>query len=287
MVSCSSDSSQDILSKGEMEDILYDIHLSQNMDISGDSKSQELKQISNREAIYKKYDITSAEWDSSYLYYCRHTDELHEIYENLTERIRNEVVDLGGEVALDESLSGDTANIWTSERNFILMQQAPYNLKTFSIASDSTFKAGDMVTLQFDNKYIFQDGNREIVVVLAADLANDSVATVVRHVSGDMKSSIIFRDNEHIGLKGVRGYFFMGQNINEPVSTTLRLASVENVRMILAHEKEGMENPNDNNKPVNAKDSLSDSIRHASGTKPIGGADPQHAFSSAPPAAHP
>ena len=139
MTSCSSDSS-DVLSMGEMEDILYDIYLSQNIEDDRYSDQKKSNEITNREAIYRKYDITQAEWDSSYNYYCRHADKLHTIYKNLSERIRNEVIELGGDVSLDEAtLSGDTINIWNSERNFILMQQMPYNLNQFAISGDSTF----------------------------------------------------------------------------------------------------------------------------------------------------
>ena len=95
MTSCSSDSS-DVLSMGEMEDILYDIYLSQNIEDEENRDRKMYNEITNREAIYRKYDITQAEWDSSYNYYCRHADKLHTIYKNLSERIRAEVIELGG-----------------------------------------------------------------------------------------------------------------------------------------------------------------------------------------------
>ena len=63
MTSCSSDSS-DVLSMGEMEDILYDIYLSQNIEDDRYSDQKKSNEITNREAIYRKYDITQAEWDS-------------------------------------------------------------------------------------------------------------------------------------------------------------------------------------------------------------------------------
>ena len=240
---------------GEMEDILYDIYLSQNIEDEENRDRKMYNEITNREAIYRKYDITQAEWDSSYNYYCRHADKLHTIYKNLSERIRAEVIELGGDVSLDEAtLSGDTINIWNSERNFILMQQTPYNLNQFTISGDSTFKAGDVLTLQFDSKFIFQEGSRNLVAVLAVTLSNDSVVTNTCHASSDGRFTVSYSDYKRLGIKMVRGYFVLLRNNNEQISTAFHLTSVENVRMILAHSREVAEETNP--KPVEGKDSL-------------------------------
>lgn len=261
MTSCSSDSS-DVLSMGEMEDILYDIYLSQNI-VDGENRDRKMyDEITNREAIYRKYDITQAEWDSSYNYYCRHADKLHSIYENLSERIRTEVIELGGDVSLDEAtLSGDTINIWNSERNFILMQQMPYNLNQFTISGDSTFKAGDVLTLQFDSKFIFQEGSRNLVAVLTVTLSNDSVVTNTCHASSDGRFTVSFNDYKRMGIKTVKGYFVLLRNNNELTSTAFHLASVENVRMILAHSKEIPLQPADSKSAVGDDSLKTDSVR--------------------------
>ena len=261
MTSCSSDSS-DVLSMGEMEDILYDIYLSQNI-VDGENRDRKMyDEITNREAIYRKYDITQAEWDSSYNYYCRHADKLHSIYENLSERIRTEVIELGGDVSLDEAtLSGDTINIWNSERNFILMQQMPYNLNQFTISGDSTFKAGDVLTLQFDSKFIFQEGSRNLVAVLTVTLSNDSVVTNTCHASSDGRFTVSFNDYRRMGIKAVKGYFVLLRNNNEQISTAFHLASVENVRMILAHSKEMPVQPADSKSAVGNDSLKTDSVR--------------------------
>lgn len=256
MASCSSDSS-DVLSMGEMEDILYDIHLSQGLLDEENGSRRIYSEITNREAIFRKYDITQAEWDSSYNYYCRHADKLHTIYKRLSERIRAEVIDLGGDVSLDEAtLSGDTINIWNSERNFILMQETPYNLNRFAITADSTFKAGDVLTLQFDSKFIFQEGSRNLVAVLAITLSNDSVVSQNTHVSSDGKYTLSFSDYKRLGIKSVKGYFVLLRNNNEQTSSAFHLVSVENVRLILAHSKEIVPEQPANPKPADEKDTL-------------------------------
>ena len=269
MTSCSSDSS-DVLSMGEMEDILYDIYLSQNIEDGVSYDRKKYSEITNREAIYRKYDITQAEWDSSYNYYCRHADKLHTIYKKLSERIRTDVLELGGDVSLDETtLSGDTINIWNSERNFILMQETPYNLNEFAVKADSMFKPGDVLTLQFDNQFIFQEGSRNLVAVLVVTLATDSVVTNTCHVNSDGKYTLSFNDYNRLGIKSVQGYFVLLRNNNEQVSTTFHLASLENIRLILAHSREVLEQapvP----KTVEVKDSLeTDSVRRVIREEPL------------------
>ena len=269
MTSCSSDSS-DILSMGEMEDILYDIYLSQNIEDGVSYDRKKYSEITNREAIYRKYDITQAEWDSSYNYYCRHADKLHTIYKNLSERIRTDVLELGGDVSLDETtLSGDTINIWNSERNFILMQETPYNLNEFAVKADSMFKPGDVLTLQFDNQFIFQEGSRNLVAVLVVTLATDSVVTNTCHVNSDGKYTLSFNDYNRLGIKSVQGYFVLLRNNNEQVSTTFHLASLENIRLILAHSREVLEQA-PAPKTVEVKDSLeTDSVHRVIREEPL------------------
>lgn len=269
MTSCSSDSS-DVLSMGEMEDILYDIYLSQNIEDGVSYDRKKYSEITNREAIYRKYDITQAEWDSSYNYYCRHADKLHTIYKNLSERIRTDVLELGGDVSLDETtLSGDTINIWNSERNFILMQETPYNLNEFAVKADSMFKPGDVLTLQFDNQFIFQEGSRNLVAVLVVTLATDSVVTNTCHVNSDGKYTLSFNDYNRLGIKSVQGYFVLLRNNNEQVSTTFHLASLENIRLILAHSREVLEQA-PAPKTVEVKDSLeTDSVHRVIREEPL------------------
>lgn len=92
-----------VLSKGKMADILYDYHLAlamAHMDDNGD-KGQSL---AYREAVLRKHDVTSAEFDSSMVYYMRHTELLEDVYKDLTDRYNNEITAMGGSAKEEESL---------------------------------------------------------------------------------------------------------------------------------------------------------------------------------------
>lgn len=261
LCSCSSDS-QEILSHGKMEDIIYDLHLAQGMADKGDYDKRAMKEAEYRAAVLKKYEITQAEWDSSFTYYCRHADELHEIYNNVAERMRDEIVSFGGEVALNgEGFSADTANIWNMERNFILVPNEPYNVKSYVIPADSTIKKGDRLTMQFSTQFVYQDGMRDVVAVMAVTFQNDSVASETRHATQQGTTSFSIQDDQHLGIKKVSGYFIVGSNLNDVPSSTVRLASISNVRIVIAHEeKKAEEKENDKEANDSLKNARRDSI---------------------------
>lgn len=261
LCSCSSDS-QEILSHGKMEDIIYDLHLAQGMADKGDYDKRAMKEAEYRAAVLKKYEITQAEWDSSFTYYCRHADELHEIYNNVAERMQDEIVSLGGEVALNgEGFSADTANIWNMERNFILVPNEPYNVKSYVIPADSTIKKGDRLTMQFSTQFVYQDGMRDVVAVMAVTFQNDSVASETRHATQQGTTSFSIQDDQHLGIKKVSGYFIVGSNLNDVPSSTVRLASISNVRIVIAHEeKKAEEKESDKEANDSLKNARRDSI---------------------------
>lgn len=233
-VSCDNESSS-VLSSGEMEDIIYDIHVSQCLRLEDEADKLNFNEVMYRKSILNKYGVSEEEWDSSFTYYCRHTEKLHNIYLNVSERLRRDILAAGGEIDTD-GYSDDTTNVWNLERSFVLLPNAPYNLKSYDIKVDSTFKVGDRVTLSFDTKFIYQDGMRDIVASLVVVLQNDSVVSQIRHVTSDNPMVITVDDTDEIGIKGIKGYFMMFRGMNDQISTTLRMGCVSNVRLSHVHK---------------------------------------------------
>ena len=232
------------LQPDQMEDILYDYHIADGMSLQqSDSRSL----ITYKAAILKKHEVTAAEFDSSMVYYVRHTEQLHDIYERLAERISNEAVALGATAGDIEkygviSSSSDTANVWNESRAMVLSQYVPFNLSTYSIKADTAYHAGDRMVLNFDTQFIFQDGSRDGIAVLAVTFANDSVATQTVHMSSSNHYSTQVSDDRHIGIKEVKGFFLLNKSLNnaQETSTTLRMMIVSNIHLIRIHERKSM-----------------------------------------------
>lgn len=255
MMSCNQDSH--VIPAGKMEDILYDYHLADAMAQQAEG-GYEKNAYEYRAAVLKKYGVSQDDFDSSMVYYMRRTDELHTIYQHIADRMQNEASRLGASSVGGVTATGDSADVWNGERSLILMPNEPYNLYSFSLSTDSTFHKGDRLMLNFQSDFIFQDGMRDGIVVLAVELGNDSVASTVAHISSSMPSSLQISDNDSLGIKKIRGLFMLSKSSDANASTTtLQLMSIHNIRLIRVHPSKAAGGraplaPVDGRIPVNA-----------------------------------
>lgn len=179
-----------------------------HMDDSGD-KGQSL---AYREAVLRKHDVTSAEFDSSMVYYMRHTELLEDVYKDLTDRYNNEITAMGGSAKeggefANLSATGDTANVWNLATSMVFMPVKPFNSTSFDIKVDSTFHKGDRLMLDFDAQFIYQDGMRNGVAMLAVQFGNDSIAQRTIMIQSTQHYSVELSDADSLGIKSVKGYF--------------------------------------------------------------------------------
>ena len=112
-VSCDHD--KHIISSGEMEDILYDYHLADAMAQQADGGYAK-NAVAYRVAVLKKYDVSQSDFDSSMVYYMRHTDQLHTMYQHISDRMQEEADKLGAGSTGGVTAQGDSADVWNGER---------------------------------------------------------------------------------------------------------------------------------------------------------------------------
>lgn len=276
--SCKPSLPSGVLSKGKMTDILYDYHLAlamAHMDDNGD-KGQSL---AYREAVLRKHDVTSAEFDSSMVYYMRHTELLEDVYKDLTDRYNNEITAMGGSAKeggefANLSATGDTANVWNLAASMVFMPVKPFNSTSFDIKVDSTFHKGDRLMLDFDAQFIYQDGMRNGVAMLAVQFGNDSIAQRTIMIQNTQHYSVELSDDDSLGIKNVKGYFMLmnGDNGTDVSSqTTLKLMFLEHIKLIRMHPQKPVAAPAGSSSSVSSdslrKDSASSSSS-SSGEKP-------------------
>ena len=276
--SCKPSLPSGVLSKGKMTDILYDYHLAlamAHMDDNGD-KGQSL---AYREAVLRKHDVTSAEFDSSMVYYMRHTELLEDVYKDLTDRYNNEITAMGGSAKeggefANLSATGDTANVWNLATSMVFMPVKPFNSTSFDIKVDSTFHKGDRLMLDFDAQFIYQDGMRNGVAMLAVQFGNDSIAQRTIMIQSTQHYSVEFSDDDLLGIKSVKGYFMLmnGDNGTGVSSqTTLKLMFLEHIKLIRMHPLKPVAAPSGSASSASSdslrKDSAS-SASSSSGEKP-------------------
>lgn len=276
--SCKPSLPSGVLSKGKMTDILYDYHLAlamAHMDDSGD-KGQSL---AYREAVLRKHDVTSAEFDSSMVYYMRHTELLEDVYKDLTDRYNNEITAMGGSAKeggefANLSATGDTANVWNLATSMVFMPVKPFNSTSFDIKVDSTFHKGDRLMLDFDAQFIYQDGMRNGVAMLAVQFGNDSIAQRTIMIQSTQHYSVELSDADSLGIKSVKGYFMLMNDDNGTgvsSQTTLKLMFLEHIKLIRMHPQKPVAAPAGSS-PSASSDSLrkdsASSASSSSGEKP-------------------
>lgn len=239
--SCKPSIPSQYLSEGKMEDILYDIHLAEAM-ASNATGADTAIMLSYRVAVLKKHEVTSAEFDSSMVYYMRHTKLLHDIYVRIGDRLTAEAQSLGADVnelnrygAIE---MGDTANVWNGAGSLVFSANAPFNYSAFEIPVDSGFHKGDKLMFEFDSQFLFQDGMRDGIAVLAVTFKNDSVCANSLHLSNSQHYSLQIEDRDSLGVKRVRGYFLLNSgdyNSGNSSLTTLKMMFVQNIKLIRLH----------------------------------------------------
>ena len=242
MAGCKPRVPKEYIQPRKLENILYDYHVADGMAYT-ESNYQDLafRRQAYREAALRKHGVTQAELDSSLVYYYRHTERLYDIYKNLAKRLNNDALALGAttnELSQFEGMTGrgDTATVWSSAQSVALMPQAPYNCVTFDAKADTAYHEGDKMILAFDCQFIFQDGTRDGVAMLAVTFKNDSTATQIMHLSSDNHYSLQITDNDRIGVKYVRGFIYLAKgNSFGPPSTTLKLMCISNMKLLRMH----------------------------------------------------
>lgn len=240
MVSCKPSVPSEYIQKGKMENILFDYHLAKVM-FEQEGKNDSLSLLAYQESIFEKYDVTRADFDSSMVYYSRHMQLLHEIYEHLGDRLSKELVAQGGVASGmgqygDEIAGADTASIWKGDRSIALTPFPISNSYSFEAKADTSFHKGDRIILDFDAQFIYQMGLREATAVLSVTFMNDSVRTETVHVSSSSHFHLQIEDSGMLGIKNVRGYFLLSNGGNG-YSSTIRMCLCYNIKLLRMHVK--------------------------------------------------
>lgn len=248
VVSCKPTVPSEYIQPEEMEDILYDYHLSQamayqrtrgNLQIR-ESATPAYKRNEYYHSVLRKHGVTEAEFDSSLVYYYSHADRLHKIYKRISERMENNAISLGATVGDINKYSrfsadGDTANIWQGVTSTVLTPSPPYNRLDFNIEIDSTFRKGDSFLFNFMTDFIYQGGTKDAVIYMAVRYDNDSVSTHVNHVSVSGMSQLRVIENTENGIKDINGFIYLNRGNDE--SNTVKLMFINQIQLIRFHKQ--------------------------------------------------
>lgn len=195
MIACRPGPPKGVLSAGDMQDVLYDMHLAEALAQQKPVDSVAFYTRLYRDAVLSKYDLTEADFDRSLEWYMRHTSEMGKIYKQLAERLGTSESDMAsttGGQATGPSLSGDTLSIWRGASSALLSSQAS-NHFSFEQRADTALHAGDMVEWRFNASWFYSDGDRTAIAYLIVRYEGDSIATTQQFVSSQGSNVITIR----------------------------------------------------------------------------------------------
>lgn len=260
LTQCRSDKGYDLISAGDMEELLYDYYVSSALAFqAGNEKdSVSYRQQAYFAAVLKKHGVTRAQFDSSMVYYYRHAKELSDIYQNVTDRLMaetgSEEVEKGDKRSF--RIGGDTAMIWNANSSAMLMTTAPLNRMDFSIKCDTSFHKGDDLELFFNSNFLMQDGGRDVAVIVACSYDNDSTEQTTRHITSDGFQTIRVKTDKKRKLKSLHGTFYMCDT-DPSAAYSLRVACLRGINMIRMHDRTVVPEPEKSEKADTLKkDSL-------------------------------
>lgn len=212
LAGCGKQIPKDVIQPDRMEGILYDYHLSTALSTQL-SSSENYKKEALRKYVFQKHHITEAEFDSSMVWYTRHTVELSRIYASLGKRFREEKKAMSKLLAAREnrpeiSLPGDTVDVWYGDTLYWLLDTPLGNRVSFTIPVDSNFKAKDAFRWTAD--YIFLSEKKQRVTMgLNILFDNDSVAGCVKEITRSGTQSLYVAPDSAYTIRSINGFIYL------------------------------------------------------------------------------
>ena len=235
------DHPQNVLSRGKMEDVLYDYHIMQGIVNDLPAEEREAKGQDYMNAVFEKHGITEAQFDSSIVYYNRHTKDLHKIYSNLKERYTavNEEIQLvngNNDMMAIFSTGGDTTNLWNSAKLLTLRNKELLNKESFTIHADTSFRRRDQFILTLSPVFIKErreDYDINLHVGLSVLYASGKHIGTTRVINNDGTQQLTLQISNDEDIKSITGFFYY-----KGKKESRNLCLIDNISLIRMHEKE-------------------------------------------------
>ena len=140
-----------IISEKNMRAVLYDMHIAEALVETeyGSYRTSDDRQ-NLYDAVFKKHNITQAEYDSSLVWYGKNIDLYMGVY-NLVIKDVISSADALGEIMPDvlpgDMSSKDSLEIWMYNRSYIFKQKNVFNTLLFDISPQSPYSSGSSFVL--------------------------------------------------------------------------------------------------------------------------------------------
>lgn len=242
---------KDVLSRGKMEDVLYDYHLMQGVIDQLPTSEERLEKAQDYiNSVYAKHGITEEQFDSSIVYYNRHPKDLHKIYTHLKERYTSineevQIVNGNNDMMAIYATGGDTTNLWSSARTLALHSKELLSHESFTIHADTSFRRNDQFILTLTPLFIREDVSTYDIMLsvgLGVCYTDGKTAGVSRVITSNGTQQLTLQTDATKDIKSITGFFqYQGKK------TIRNLCLIDDISLVRMHEKpkETVEEPTD------------------------------------------
>lgn len=147
----------DVLDKESMARLLVDIHKGESfVEVNPRVFSTDSAKRAFRQSIYAKHGVTSAQVDSSFMWYGYNMDKYMDVYERAIEILDQELLaaqEIAGASSqgmsdVNLTFEGDSVDVWSSVRYRRMTENMPSEFVAFHMNSDRYWEKGDVYLLK-------------------------------------------------------------------------------------------------------------------------------------------
>ena len=208
MTSCGKSESNKVIPPKKMENVLYDYHLTLGLSSKLPSSQDHTKQA-YKNYLFKKHNITEAQFDSSMVWYTRNAYELSKIYQNLDKRLSREKTKLHNMLQERQiniaTQPGDTVDIWQYYPVYWLTDADRNNKLAFTMKADENFWVKDAFHWNADVTFLSPG---KVTMGLNIRFDNDSVIGKTITLKSGNNSLYIQADTIN-AIQDINGFIFV------------------------------------------------------------------------------
>ena len=237
MVACKVERPGYVLSDGVMEKVLYDYHIAKAMGENLDYNEQ-YKRTLYLNAVFKKHNITQAQFDTTMAWYARHPEVVNEVYDIVRERLMASRENYNHLVSLRDgkptrSKAGDSIDVWIWDRIHMLSGMPLDNKLMFTLPSDDNYQASDTIKWTVGFRFLSEqlvDTTKRPIMAMQVAYAKDTIVSALCRIDSSQVAQLVLQADTLGDIKELRGFIYYPTN--QPKQTLL----IDSVSLMRYHQ---------------------------------------------------
>lgn len=230
-----------VYSESDMEDILYDYYKAKAMG-NNLPLDEQYKASLYVQSVFKKYNTTEAEFDSSLIWYTSHPDEFRDVYKKVDERLGDELKNFagGGNALIGNTFAfqGDTTELWNSAHFYLLSNTSFSRRMNFYLPADTSFHSEDKFAWSFTTHLPGSGaGGGSMTAALCIQYANDSISGTTQNIYSSGPLTLLLDAAPNMKIKAIYGFIYKAGGENGDTSTPYSIALIDRFSLVRQHKQ--------------------------------------------------